>query len=134
VYRHLGGATRRARAAAAIDTALGAVSAESAPDLSLCHGLGGVAEVALVAAGVLGDPGLRSASERAVASVHLPRHGAPLPEIRARHGFQTAGLLLGLAGWTVLHLRLHDPGAASTPFLPAAVDPSASQRSTDVDR
>jgi hypothetical protein len=134
VYRHLGGATRRIRAAAAIGTALRASSAESTPDLTLCHGLGGVADVALVAAAVLGDPALRSASEASVASVQLPRHGAPLAEIRARHGFQTAGLLLGLAGWTVLHLRLHDPEAATTPFLPAAVEPSGPYRSADVDR
>jgi hypothetical protein len=119
VFHHLGDTAARERASAVVGTALRAAAAgEHLGDLTLCHGTAGVADLAVTASAVLGEPALQDAARALVAPVRLPAHGTPLPEVRAHHGFQTSGLLLGIAGWTVLNLRLQDPGAAPTPFLP----------------
>jgi lantibiotic modifying enzyme len=119
-----------AEAAAAIDAAsstmLRALTAEdgtpTGADLSLCHGVGSVAELHLAAAATTGDEEHLVHARRLVrlalmgrghedAELHLPDElpcGVP-------GGGETAGLMVGLAGIATLMLRLEDPTLMPSP-------------------
>lgn len=121
-----------AEAAAAIDTAsasmLRAVTLpDGAPagiDLSLCHGVGSVAELHAVAAETTGDDEHLTHARRLV---RLAVHGRDadagalrLPDeipCGVPGGGETPGLMVGLAGIGALLLRLADPAAAPSPAL-----------------
>jgi lantibiotic modifying enzyme len=104
--------THLAMARAAIDTTLGAIDKNLAlpgHDASLCHGLAGLMEVALIAGRLLDEP---SCHERAVAVARVltDRHAGPgdWPSGLASGG-PNPSLMLGLAGIGYSFLRLHDP-------------------------
>ena len=88
-------------------------------DLSLCHGLGGAADVLLDAAAAFNDrwhEGAKLATE--FGYVTLERHAdAGRPWGCGTDGETTPGLFLGLSGIGWLFLRLHDP-ATPTPLAP----------------
>jgi lantibiotic modifying enzyme len=118
--------TALAEASAAINAARmaagragAALSAGEMADVTLCHGLGGVAELLLLAYEVLGGrEHLRAA--RQVGRLCLDIFAAN--GSRWTTGLQGAedvpGLFLGRAGIGVTLLRLHDPGLVGSPALP----------------
>jgi lantibiotic modifying enzyme len=87
-------------------------------DQSLCHGLGGLIELFLVAGAITGRPEhLRAARRTAEVSLAMTAakggvFGCGLPDRR-----ETPGLFLGLAGIGLTMLRLHDPSLAPSPAL-----------------
>ena len=112
-----------AEAAAAIDAstaaALRADPHSHAANLSLCHGLGSVVELHLVAADVTGD-GEHLAMARRLAErrlVDLDPHLAEDVPCGVPNGGETPGLLLGLAGVGATLLRLAHPDALPSPLL-----------------
>lgn len=104
-----GTALQAARAAAARAMAPGAVGSSTA-NFSLCHGLGGTAELLTLAYDVLGvEEHLRAAQW--IASEGIARaeaRGGSWP-CGVPGGGDTPGLMLGLAGIGACCLRLHDP-------------------------
>jgi lantibiotic biosynthesis protein len=84
----------------------------SGPNLSLCHGLGGIAELLLVSAATIGEPSHRGAAvamlEQA-AEVH-GRPGATWP-CGVVGGGESPGLMLGLAGIGSVLLHASAPGS-----------------------
>jgi lantibiotic modifying enzyme len=87
-------------------------------DASLCHGLAGLIDVALIAASRVGDA---ACLERAVALAEglIERHGG---ECDYPSGLSSGGrnpsLMLGLAGTGYLFLRLHAPDRVPSVLLP----------------
>jgi hypothetical protein len=127
-FRHTGEAAARVRATASLDTALrlaraGLSGTAPVAALSLCHGVAGVADVALLGEQLLDEPALRSTAWDAVVAVR-DRPDAP--------AWDGPGLLLGLAGVILLYLRLYDPWLAVTPFLGAVADLRQAPRRSDV--
>ena len=121
-----------AEAAAAIDTASAAMlrvatlpdGAPAGIDLSLCHGVGSVAELHLAAAETTGDEEHLIHARRLVGLAVRGRgaddDGLSLPDeipCGIPGGGETAGLMVGLAGIGALLLRLEDPAAAPSPAL-----------------
>lgn len=131
-YARTGDEAWLAEAGAAIDTATASLlRVVTAPDggptgidLSLCHGVGSVAELHLAAAETTGDAEHVTHARRLV---RLAVHGrdAEPDELRLPDeipcgvpgGGETAGLMVGLAGIGALLLRLEDPNAAPSPAL-----------------
>jgi lantibiotic modifying enzyme len=125
-----------AEAAAAVDgataamlrTVIGEDGRPRGADLSLCHGVGSVAELHVVAAEITGDAEHLEHARRLVrlalfGSEPADGHAMPAPplpgELRCGvpGGGETPGLMLGLAGIGALLLRLHDPGLLPSPLL-----------------
>lgn len=94
-------------------------------DATLCHGLGGAAELCLLAHEVFQSADHLRAARR-VGDLCLDsyeRHGRwPLG---LRGGRWVPGLFLGLAGIGVTMLRLYDPGSIGSPLLPGRPQPRA---------
>ncbi len=137
-FRRSGDETLLAEAGAAIDTAtstiLRAVGSPQptepvGPDLSLCHGVGSVAELHVTAAEVTGDAE-HLAHARRLVQLALARREAAAPRgaggglrlpaelpCGVPGGGETPGLMLGLAGIGATLLRLCDPGLLPSPLL-----------------
>ncbi len=85
---------------------------------SLCHGLGGNAELFILAADVLGDERYRGIAEmigdRGIQSVHMMRNPWPCGVLS---GGETPNLMLGTAGIGHFYLRLYDSSAVSSVLL-----------------
>ncbi len=85
---------------------------------SLCHGLGGNAELFIVAADVLGEERYRAVAEavgdRGIQSVHLQRNPWPCGVVS---GGETPNLMLGTAGIGYFYLRLYDSRAVPSVLL-----------------
>jgi lantibiotic modifying enzyme len=135
-----GDLTLLAEAAAAVDSAtIGALSAvgsrrRSPTDISLCHGVGSVIELHLVAAEVTGDRehvaharriwrwALRGRNPDGEADDDVRNGSEPvLPTTLpcgVPGGGEAPGLMLGLAGIGALGLRLHDPASIPSPLQP----------------
>jgi hypothetical protein len=103
-----------ATTAAAIDVSLG----EPKSDSSLCHGLAGLGEVALVASQMLNDQTHRDCAQ-ALAAVMIDRHALECdwPSGSPSRG-PNPSFMLGLAGIGYWFLRLHDPVRVPTFLLP----------------
>ncbi|HXT51019.1 MAG TPA: lanthionine synthetase LanC family protein [Thermoanaerobaculia bacterium] len=90
----------------------------AAEGYSLCHGLGGNAELFIAAADVLGDARYRGVAEavgdRGIQAVHLNRNLWPCGVVS---GGETPNLMLGLAGIGYFYLRLYDPAAVPSVLL-----------------
>ena len=89
-------------------------------DLSLCHGLGGAADVLLHAAAAFSLRWRRVAQVvTELGHVMLERYADQgRPWAGGTDGGTTPGLFLGLSGIGWLFLRLHDP-ATPTPLVPS---------------
>jgi len=76
---------------------------------SLCHGLGGNAELFLLAAEIFGEERYRAPADaigkRGIEAVHMQHNPWPCGVV---NGGETPGLLLGLAGIGYFYLRLFD--------------------------
>jgi class II lanthipeptide synthase len=85
---------------------------------SLCHGLGGNAELFLVAADTLGDERCRAVADaigdRGIQSVQLNRNPWPCGVVS---GGETPNLMLGTAGIGYFYLRLYDSSAVRSVLL-----------------
>jgi lantibiotic modifying enzyme len=95
------------------------LTAPSAADgYSLCHGLGGNAELFLVAADILDDERYRSVAEaigdRGIESVERNRNAWPCGVVS---GGETPNLMLGTAGIGYFYLRLYDSRAVPSVLL-----------------
>jgi len=92
--------------------------ASQADNYSLCHGLGGNAELFILAADVLDDERYRTAAEsvgdRGIQSIHLNRNPWPCGVLG---GGESPSLLLGTAGIGYFYLRLYDSAAVSSILL-----------------
>jgi lantibiotic biosynthesis protein len=90
----------------------------AADNYSLCHGLGGNAELFLTAADLLGDERWRSVAEavgdRGIQTVHLQRNSWPCGVLS---GGESPSLLVGLAGIGYFYLRLYDSRAVPSVLL-----------------
>lgn len=85
---------------------------------SLCHGLGGNAELFILAADTLGEERYRAVAEavgdRGIQSVHLQRNPWPCGVVS---GGETPNLMLGTAGIGYFYLRLYDSRAVPSVLL-----------------
>jgi lantibiotic biosynthesis protein len=111
--------TYRREAEAALNGTYRALSTPSAADgYSLCHGLGGNAELFLLAAEALGEERYRGVAEavgdRGIEAVH--RHRNPWP-CGVVSGGETPNLMLGTAGVGYFYLRLFDSSAVPSVLL-----------------
>ncbi|MFD0592128.1 lanthionine synthetase LanC family protein [Catellatospora coxensis] len=126
-YRLYRDGTCRDEAVRGIATTRGMLSASLAGrtgNYSLCHGLGGNAEVLLHAADILGEPS-HTALVRDVAEAGREHHDHPdRPWPCGTREGSTPGLMCGLAGIGLFYLRLHDPAVPSVLLL----DPAAFAR------
>jgi lantibiotic modifying enzyme len=90
----------------------------AADGYSLCHGLGGNAELFIVAADTFGDERLRAVADaigdRGIQSVHLNRNPWPCGVVS---GGETPNLMLGTAGIGYFYLRLYDSSAVPSVLL-----------------
>jgi lantibiotic modifying enzyme len=88
-------------------------------DVTLCHGLGGAAELMLLAHEVTGIPDHQRAARRVgdlcrdTFTANHQRWTCGLPK-----GERVPGLFLGLAGIGVTMMRLHDASLIGSPMLP----------------
>lgn len=137
-WRRTGDPTLLAEAAAAVDTAtastLRALGRSGSPDagarfesnLSLCHGVGSVAELHALAAEVTGDVAHLGLGRRLAlwAAGLAGDDEVPVAEAAGEiacgipGGGEAPGLLVGLAGVGACFLRLADPTALPSPGLP----------------
>jgi len=100
-------------------------------DASLCHGLGGVAELFLLAHEVFNsNDHLRAARRVGDFSLEICRRNDRRWTLGVRGGERVPGLFLGLAGIGVTLLRLHDTSSIGSPILPGR---SASAATSDRD-
>jgi lantibiotic modifying enzyme len=90
----------------------------AADGYSLCHGLGGNAELFILAADTLGEERYRAVAEglgdRGIQSVLLNRNPWPCGVVS---GGETPGLMLGTAGIGYFYLRLYDSAAVPSVLL-----------------
>ena len=90
----------------------------AADGYSLCHGLGGNAELFIVAADAFGEERYRAVAEaigdRGIQSVHLNRNPWPCGVLS---GGETPNLMLGIAGIGYFYLRLYDSSAVPSVLL-----------------
>jgi len=98
-------------------------------DASLCHGLAGLLDIALIAGSHLGDPSLRDASRR-ISRVLIERHDSRVDYPSGLPSRATTpGLMLGLAGTGYSFLRLHAPDLIPSILLPVSpLHPRATAR------
>lgn len=111
--------TYRREAESAIGGTYRPLAMPSAADgYSLCHGLGGNAELFIVAADTLGDERFRTVADavgdRGIQSVHLNRNPWPCGVVS---GGETPNLMLGTAGIGYFYLRLYDSSAVPSVLL-----------------
>lgn len=111
--------TYRSEAESAIGGTYRSLAVPSAADgYSLCHGLGGNAELFLVAADTLGDERYRAVAEaigdRGIQAVHLNRNPWPCGVVS---GGETPNLMLGTAGIGYFYLRLYDSNTVPSMLL-----------------
>jgi class II lanthipeptide synthase len=111
--------TYRREAESAIGGTYRPLTVPSAADgYSLCHGLGGNAELFIVAADTFGDERLRAVADaigdRGIQSVHLNRNPWPCGVVS---GGETPNLMLGTAGIGYFYLRLYDSSAVPSVLL-----------------
>src|SRR6185295_7755871 len=100
----------RSEAEAAIGGTYRALATPSGGEnFSLCHGLGGNAELFILAADVLGDERYRAMAEstgdRGIQSVHAHRNPWPCGVLS---GGESPNLMVGIAGIGHFYLRLYD--------------------------
>jgi lantibiotic modifying enzyme len=92
--------------------------ASQSDNYSLCHGLGGNAELFILAADVLDDERYRAPAEsvgdRGIQSIHQNRNPWPCGVLG---GGETPSLLLGTAGIGYFYLRLYDSAAVPSVLL-----------------
>jgi lantibiotic modifying enzyme len=92
--------------------------ASQSDNYSLCHGLGGNAELFILAADVLDDERYRAPAEsvgdRGIQSIHQNRNPWPCGVLG---GGETPSLLLGTAGIGYFYLRLYDSAAVPSILL-----------------
>ena len=90
----------------------------TADGYSLCHGLGGNAELFIVAADTLGDERYRAVADdigdRGLQAVHRNRDPWPCGILS---GGETPNLMLGTAGIGYFYLRLYDSSAVPSVLL-----------------
>jgi lantibiotic modifying enzyme len=86
--------------------------------LSLCHGLGGNADLLIAAADALGRPGLRQVAEDAARTAiqQIEPNDMPWP-CGVNGGGETPNLMLGLSGIGHFFLRLYDSAAVPSLLL-----------------
>jgi lantibiotic modifying enzyme len=130
-----GDAALRSEAEIAIDTTARLLEAMITPgtdqhydqNFSLCHGLGGNADLLIYASEVLAvapETAKFIARARAVGDLGIARHGRGGPWPCGVPGAgETPGLLIGLAGIGYFYLRLYDPSANPSALV---TDPSRS--------
>jgi len=111
--------TYRREAEAALSGTYRPLATPTAADgYSLCHGLGGNAELFLVAAEAFGEERYRGVAEavgdRGIQAVHQPRNPWPCGVVS---GGETPNLMLGTAGIGYFYLRLFDSGAVPSVLL-----------------
>jgi lantibiotic modifying enzyme len=111
--------TYRREAESAIGGTYRPLTVPSAADgYSLCHGLGGNAELFIMAADTFGDERLRAVADaigdRGIQSVHLNRNPWPCGVVS---GGETPNLMLGTAGIGYFYLRLYDSSAVPSVLL-----------------
>lgn len=111
--------TYRAEAEAAISGTYRPLTMSSGADnFSLCHGLGGNAELFILASDVFGEERYRSVAEsvgdRGIQSAFMQRNPWPCGVLG---GGESPNLMLGLAGIGYFYLRLHDSGAVPSMLL-----------------
>ena len=88
-------------------------------DVTLCHGLGGAAELLLLAYEVFGLPEhLRAARQVGRLCLNIYAHNSQAWTCGLRDARYVPGLFLGFAGIGAALLRLHDPAAIGSPLLP----------------
>ncbi len=94
--------------------------------LSLCHGLGGNADLLILAAETLGRPDLRQVAEDAASTAirQIEPNDMPWP-CGVNGGGESPNLMLGLAGIGHFFLRLHDSAATPSLLLLQASRPAA---------
>lgn len=126
LYEATGDMTAFAEASAAIQAArllvmqAGAgLQAGQAADVTLCHGLGGAAELLLLAHEIFDFPDhLRAARQVGRLCLNIHAHNDQTWTYGLHGAKYVPGLFLGLAGIGTTLLRLHDPSAISSPLLP----------------
>ena len=111
--------TYRAEADAALNGTYRSLAVSSAGEnFSLCHGVGGNAELFIAAADTLGDERYRAVAEavgdRGLQTVHLQRNLWPCGVLS---GGETPNMMLGLAGIGYFYLRLYDSRAVPSILL-----------------
>jgi lantibiotic modifying enzyme len=111
--------TYRREAEAALQATYRPLATPSAADgYSLCHGLGGNAELFLAAADTLGEERYRAVAEavgdRGIQAIHLHRNPWPCGVVS---GGETPNLMLGTAGIGYFYLRLYDSQAVPSVLL-----------------
>jgi len=96
-----------------------ALQADQLSDVTLCHGLGGAAELLILAYEVFKlDEHLRAARQIGRLCLDVYHKNGRTWTFGLRGAEYVPGLFLGLAGIGTVLLRLHDPLAASSPLLP----------------
>jgi len=107
------------QAARSLAVQAGAALAQGvASDVTLCHGLGGAIELALLAAEVLElEDHLRAARRIGDLCLNIHRLNGQRWTCGLRNADKVPGLFLGLAGIGVTMMRLHDPTLIGTPML-----------------
>jgi len=111
--------TYRREAESALAGTYRPITMPSAADgYSLCHGLGGNAELFIVAADAFGEERYRAVAEaigdRGIQSIHLNRNPWPCGVLS---GGETPNLMLGTAGIGYFYLRLYDSRAVPSVLL-----------------
>ena len=111
--------TYRREAESALAGTYRPIAMPSAADgYSLCHGLGGNAELFIVAADAFGEERYRAVAEaigdRGIQSIHLNRNPWPCGVLS---GGETPNLMLGTAGIGYFYLRLYDSRAVPSVLL-----------------
>jgi lantibiotic modifying enzyme len=126
LYEASGDMTALAEASAAIQAARLMViqagtglQAGQISDVTLCHGLGGAAELLLLAYEVFNLPDhLRAARQVGRLCLNVYARNDQTWTCGLRGAEHVPGLFLGLAGIGTTMLRLHDPSAIGSPLLP----------------
>jgi lantibiotic biosynthesis protein len=95
------------------------LQASQVSDVTLCHGLGGAAELFLLAYEIFSlDDHLRAARQVGRLCVRIYGRNDNKWTYGLRGAEYVPGLFLGLAGIGTTMLRLHDPSAIGSPLLP----------------
>ncbi len=126
LYEASGDMTALAEASAAIQAARLMVMQAGAglqtgqvSDVTLCHGLGGAAELLLLAYEVFNlHDHLRAARQVGRLSLNIYERNGHRWTCGLHDAENVPGLFLGLAGIGTILLRLHDPSAIGSPLLP----------------
>jgi lantibiotic modifying enzyme len=134
LYEASGDMTALAEASAAIQAARLIVmqagvglQAGQVSDVTLCHGLGGAAELLLLAYEVFDlHDHLRAARQVGRLCLNIYTRNGQTWTCGLHGAEHVPGLFLGLAGIGTTLLRLHDPSATGSPLLPGRLPAGAS--------